>query len=127
MENLRNQRTVGLVTSDVKLKKLAAQPSLKQFKIFHENLVAVERGKVKLTLNRPTFLESFLKLSRTLRYDLHYNYIKRKYLDLSLLFTDTDSLTYQIRTVNLYEDFYTGKQLLGTRKKVHSIMTKTRE
>ena len=113
MENLRNQRTVGLVTSDVKLKKLAAQPSLKQFKIFHENLVAVERGKVKLTLNRPTFLESFLKLSRTLRYDLHYNYIKRKYLDLSLLFTDTDSLTYQIRTVNLYKDFYTGKQLFN--------------
>ena len=52
MENLRNRRTEELVTSEEKLKKLAAQPSFKQFKIFHENLVAVERAKVELTLNR---------------------------------------------------------------------------
>ena len=52
MENLRNRRREELVTSEEKLKKLAAQPSFKQFKIFHENLVAVERAKVELTLNR---------------------------------------------------------------------------
>ena len=46
MENLRNRRTEELVTSEEKLKKLTAQPSLKQFKIFHENLVAVERAKI---------------------------------------------------------------------------------
>ena len=51
MENLENRRTVELVTSKEKLKKLAAQPSLKQFKIFHENLVAMKRAKVELTLN----------------------------------------------------------------------------
>ena len=50
MENLRNRRTVGLVTSKEKLKKLAAQPSSKQFKISHENLVAVELANVELFL-----------------------------------------------------------------------------
>ena len=45
MENLRNRPMVDLVTSEEKLKKLAAQPSFKQFKIFHETLVAVERAK----------------------------------------------------------------------------------
>ena len=112
MENLRNQHTVDLVTSGVKLKKLAAQTSFKQFKIFHENLVAVEQVKVKLTLNRPIYVKfAIMNLSKTVMYDFHYSYIKQKYPDSTLLFTDTDFLTYQIRSVNVCEDFYADKQL----------------
>ena len=131
MENLRNRRTVDLVKSGEKLKKFAAQPSFKQFKICHENLVAKERAKVDLTLNRPIYVGfAILDVLQTLMYDLHYNYIKRKYPDSTLLFTDTDSLTYQIQTVNIYEDFYADKQFsifLGTRKKVHSTMMKIKK
>ena len=77
MENLRNRCTGDLVTSEEKLKKLAAQPSFKQFKIFHENLVAVERAKNELTLNRTIYVGfAILDLSKTLMYDFHYNYIK---------------------------------------------------
>ena len=95
-----------------KLKKLAAQPSFKQFKFFHENLVAVERAKVELTLNRPIFVGfAILDFSKTLMYDFHYNYIKQNYPDSTLLFIDTDSLTYQIQTDNEYEDFYADKHL----------------
>ena len=104
---------MDLVTSEKKLEKLAAQPSFKQSKNFHENLVAVERAKVGLTLNRPIYVGfAILDLSKTLMYDFHYNCIKQKYPDSTLLFTDTDSLTYQIQMVNVYEDFYTDKQLL---------------
>ena len=103
---------VDLVTSEEKLKKLSAQSFFKQFNIFHENLVAVERAKVELTLNRPIYVGFvILDLSKTLMYDFHYNYIKQKYPDSTLLFTDTDSLTYQIQTDNVHEDFYVDKHL----------------
>ena len=112
MENLRNRRRVDLVTSEEKLKKLAAQPSFKQFKIFHENLVAVERAKVELTLNRPIYVGfAILDLSKMLMYDFHYNYIKRKHPDSMLLFTDTDFLMYQIQTDDVYQDLYADKRL----------------
>ena len=74
MDNLRNRRTVALVTPEEKLKKFAAQPSFKQFKMFHENWVGVERAKVKLTLNRPIHVGfAILDLLKTLMYDFNYN------------------------------------------------------
>ena len=70
-------------------------------------------------------------------YDFHYNYIQWNYPDLKLLFTDTDSFTYQIQTDNVYKnfcaiwllyDFYTSISVfLGTRKKAHFIMIKTKK
>ena len=54
---------------------------------------------------------AILNLLKTMMYDFHYNYIKQKYSDSTLLFADTDFLTYQIRSVNVCEDFCADKQL----------------
>ena len=43
-------------------------------------------------------------------YDFHYNFIKKNF-DAELLFTDTDSLTYEIKS-DVYEEFYQWKDLL---------------
>ena len=45
-----------------------------------------------------------LELSKWLMYDFHYNFIK-KHFDAELLFTDTDSLTYEIKSEDVYEEF----------------------
>ena len=43
-------------------------------------------------------------------YEFHYKYIKNKY-SANLLFTDIDSLVYEIKTEDGYEDFYKDKNL----------------
>ena len=43
-------------------------------------------------------------------YDLHYNFIKKN-SDAELLFTDTDSLTYEIKSKDVYEEFCKWKDL----------------
>ena len=111
MENLRKRVDVRLVTDKEKLLKLASKPTYVSSKIFNENLVAVHKIKETLTLNRPAYVGMcILDLSKTLMYDFHYNYIKQKYGDKAkLLFTDTDSLTYEIQTDNSYKDFMKDK------------------
>ena len=43
-------------------------------------------------------------------FDFHYNFIK-KWFDAELLFTHTDSLTYEIKSENAYEEFFKWKDL----------------
>ena len=112
MEKIRKRVDVRLVTSKEKLLKLTAKPTYVSSKIFNENLVAVHKIKETLTMNRPAFVGAcILDLSKTLIYDFHYNYIKHKYDNKAkLLFTDTDSLTYEIETTDVYLDFWNDKE-----------------
>ena len=111
MENIRKRVDVRLVTDEKKLLKLTSKPTYVSSKIFNENLVAVHKIKETLTLNRPAYVGTcILDLSKTLMYDFHYNYIKSKYGDKAkLLFTDTDSLTYEIEAKDVYQDFWNDK------------------
>ena len=106
MENIRNRVNVKLVNTEEKFKKLSAKPNYKGCKIFNENLISVHMKKTSLTMNKPVYLGMcILDLSKTIMYDFHYQYIKPKYgAKAKLLFTDTDSLMYEIETEDFYKD-----------------------
>ena len=95
-----------MISSDKVAQKLATKPNYDRCTIFDENLIAVHMKKTKLYFNKPVYLGmSILYLSKSLMYDFHYNYIKTKYGDKAkLLFTDIDSLAYEIKTKDLYKD-----------------------
>ena len=106
MENIRNRVDIKLVTNEKDAKKLISKPNFKHRTIFCENLVAIHMKKTKLVFNKPVYLGmGILDLSKTIMYNFHYNYIKPKYGEKAkLLFTDTDSLTYDIETKDFYKD-----------------------
>ena len=55
-----------------------------------------------------------LDSSKALGYELYYDYIKNKYGSNSTpLFTDTDSLMYEIKTKDAYEDFNKDKEIFN--------------
>ena len=106
MENIRNRVNVKLVDSGEQFKKLTSKPNYNSCKIFNENLVSVHMKKTSLTMNKPVYLGmSILELSKIIMFDFHYKYIKPKYGNKAkLLFTDTDSLLYEIETEDFYKD-----------------------
>ena len=82
--------------------------------IFDNDLVTMRKSKVTLKLSKPGYVEiSILGLSKVLMCEFHYDYIKNKYSNKSrLLFTDTDSLMYKIKTEDFYEDFSKDEEML---------------
>ena len=107
MENLHKRVDVRLVTDEKKLDKLTSKPTYVSSKIFNENLMAVHKVKETSTLSKPAYVGMcILDLSNTIMYDFHYNYIKKKYGNrVRPLFTNTDSLTYEIEAKDIYKDF----------------------
>ena len=62
-------------------------------------------------LNKPIYVRfTVLELSIWVMYNFHYSFIK-KHFDVKFLFTDTDSLAYEIKSENAYEDFFKWKDL----------------
>ena len=112
MENLRNRIDVKLINNAEKYLKWVSRTNFVSQKIFDENFVAIHMKEVTLTLNKSIYVGfPVLELSKTLMYDWHYNYFKKKF-DCTLLFTDTDSLMYEIKSnEDVYEKIYADKDL----------------
>ena len=111
MENLRKRTNARLVNNEKDFLKYTNRPTHIVHKIFDKNYAAIHEIKPVLTLNKPIYVGfTVLELSKWLMYDFHYNFIK-KHFDAELLFTDTDSLTYEIKSKDVYEEFYKWKDL----------------
>ena len=107
MENIRKHRDIKLLNNKEDYLKQVMKPNFKGGVLMGENLMSCEMGKVKVKMNKPVYLgQAILDLSKTIMYEFHYDYIKRKYDEksLKLLYMDTDSLVYDIKTEAFYKD-----------------------
>ena len=72
-----------------------------------KDLMSCEMGMVRVKMNKPVYLgQAILDLSKTIMYEFHYDYMKKKYSEenLKLLYMDTDSLVYRIEMEDFYKD-----------------------
>ena len=108
IENMRKRQNIILVDDRKKALKLTSRPNFDCSTIFDRNLIAVHMKKTEVYFNKPVYVgQAILDLSKTLMFNFHYNYIQKKYKDrVELLFTDTDSLLYQIHTDDFYKDIF---------------------
>ena len=113
MGNLRNTLDVKLISNKKDYLKGISKPSYMSLKIFDNDLVAIRKNKVTLTLDKPADIGMYiLELGKVLMYEFHYDYIKNKYGNTSrLLFTDTDSLMYESKTEDIFKDFSNDKEM----------------
>ena len=111
MEILRKIINVRLVNNKKDFSKYTSRPTHISQKIFDKNYAGIHEIKPVLTLNKPIYAEfTVLELSKWLMYDFHYNFII-KHFDAKLLFTDTYSLTYEIKSEDVYEEVFKHKHL----------------
>ena len=84
--------------------KIVNKPNFMSEKITDKNFVAIHCSKKILTLNKPIYVAfCILELSKLLMYQFHYDYVLKTFNDVKLLFTETDSLVYEIKNGNVYE------------------------
>ena len=111
LKKLRKRISVRLVNNKKDFLKYTSRPTHITHKIFDKNYAAIHEIKPVLMLNKPIYVGfTVLDLSKWKMYDFHYNFIKKNF-DAELLFTDTDSLTYEIKSGDVYEEFFKHKHL----------------
>ena len=117
MNNTAYSRTMPNLKNRIDEKKgylkWTSKPSYISQKIFNNNLIAISKSKVTLKSNELAYAGmSILDLSKLLICEFHYDYFQNKYANKSrLLFTDTESLSFQIKTEDVYEDFNKDKEM----------------
>ena len=110
-ENLGKRINVRFVNNEKDFLKYTSKPTYVTHKLFNKNFAAIHEVKQVLMLNKPIYIGfTVLDLSKWLMYDFHYNFVKKNF-NVELLFTDTDSLTDEIKSENVYKDFYKWKDL----------------
>ena len=109
MENLPKIINVRLVNNEKDFFKYTRRLTHITHKIFAKNYAAIHEIKPVLMPSKPIYVRiTVLELSKWLMHDFYYSFIK-KHFDNELLFTDTDSLTYEIKSKYVYEEFFKHK------------------
>ena len=103
-EGKRNRLKVKLARSEDEALKWTCTPQLKPFKIIGEDLATISLNQTEILWDKPTIVGAcILDLSKKFMFDFHYNTIK-KHFNCKLLYSDTDSFVYEIRSNDFYAE-----------------------
>jgi len=103
MENVRNRINFRLINTEDQALRVK---NMKRFTIFNESLVGLHINKTEVRLCKPIYVgQNILDSSKHTMYNFHYNFMLKKIEreNIDLLFTDTDSLCYNIRKQNIFD------------------------
>jgi len=116
LESLRRRQDVRIVANRMQAKHLIARPTVDRFRIISENLTIVKMARIRVYWNRPKYAGMcILELSKLHMYKFHYDYIHKQYgYEAKLLYTNTDSLTYELSTDDAYADMGAHLSLYDT-------------
>lgn len=105
IENIRKRLNLELVSSQKRMEKLVCKPNFLDRVIYSESLAAVSCSKESILFNKPIYIGfSVLELSKVHMYSFHYNVMKKYFgTKIRLLYSDTDSLFYEILTDDIYD------------------------
>ena len=111
IENPEKRTKVKLCHTKSELEKRVGHYSFKPSKIINRNLVGVEMKNSLVKMNKPFDVgNAVLELSKFHMCNFHYNVMKPVFNDrIQLLYTDTDSLMYEIES----EDPYAELEVVG--------------
>ena len=99
---------VKMINNKKKYQKIVNKSNFISQKLIDKKFIAVHFSKKVLTLNKPLYVGfCILELSKLLMYQYHYDYVLKTFDDIKLLFTDTDSLVYEIKNGNVYKQCFT--------------------
>ena len=96
--------------------KSIAKADFKKRTVINKNIVAIHRKKIFIKLNKPIIngmcILDIMDTSKDLMYNFHYKTMKEQYEEnIKLLFSDTDSICFEVKTNDLYEDMKNNKDL----------------
>ena len=106
MANLRKRINMRLANNEKDFLKYTSKPTHVAHKMFGKDRATVHEIKPVLVFNKPIYVGfTVLDLSKLKMYGFHYNFIQKNF-DAELLFTDTGSLVYEIKSENVCEEFF---------------------
>jgi len=106
IEDKRKHLNVKIALDQKQVAKLVQKPNFEYFQILNENVAIMKMMKAHVKLDKPIAIGfTVLEISKHYMYSLHYKLFKDYYQDkINLIYTDTDSLIYEIKTDKYNED-----------------------
>ena len=112
IENQRKRINVKMINDKKAYLRCVNKPNFISQKIFDKNFIAIHCVKTILTLNKPIYVcFCILELSKLLMNQFHYDYVLKTFNSVKLLFTDTDTLVYEIKNSSVYDQCFKDKHL----------------